>query len=114
MRLLVEVDGRRERLGRLIAFLDSKARLNPVEVCLTADEGSARAAGNPDRDPLRPGGHAPLGTYRLREVKEVPEASRREYGSHSLVFEPRSGEALQAESFGRLALALHGGEMGED
>lgn len=114
MRLLVEVDGKREHLGRLITFLDSGARLSPVEVCLTADESSARAAGNPGCDPLRPGGHAPFGTYRLREVRDVPDASRDEYGSHSLVFEPQSGEALQAESFGRLALALHGGELGED
>ncbi len=83
-------------------------------MCLTADEAAARAAGNPERDPLRPGGHAPFGTYRLREVRGVPEASRDEYGRHSLVFQPRSGEALQAESFGRLALALHGGAPGED
>jgi hypothetical protein len=114
MRVLVEVDGRRKRLGWLTAFLDDGSRLGPVEVCLTADEEAARAAGNPERDPLRPKGHAPLGGYRLREVRSVPDASQDEYGRHSLVFEPRSGEALQAESFGRLALALHGGALGDD
>jgi hypothetical protein len=114
MRVLIEVDGRRQRLGWLTALLDDGSRLGPVEVCLTADETAARAAGNPERDPLRPGGHAPFGTYRLREVRGVPQESRDEYGRHSLIFEPRSGEALQAESFGRLALALHGGAPGED
>ena len=114
MRVLIEVDGRRQRLGRLTAFLEDGRRLGPVEVCLTADEAAARAAGNPERDPLRPGGHAPFGTYRLREVRDVPAASWDEYGRSSLIFEPRSGQALQAESFGRLALALHGGRTGDD
>src|SRR5262249_62159784 len=99
MKLLVEVDGKREWLGRLTTFLDSGARLSPVEVCLTADESAARAAGNPGCDPLRPGGHAPFGTYRLREVRDVPDTRLRADGPPSLVFEPRSREALQAESF---------------
>lgn len=69
----------------------------------------AAAHGNAACDPLRPWGHPPFGEYRLlcQVAGTLPEAE--EYGGHLLLFEPESGQALDAESFGRLALLVYGG-----
>ncbi|MBI3917247.1 MAG: hypothetical protein HY322_09595 [Betaproteobacteria bacterium] len=64
---------------------------------------------NPSCDPLRPWGHPPLGSYRLLHHEPAQPDQSKEYGSHLLLFEPESGPALEAESFGRLALLVYGG-----
>ena len=114
MRLVVEVDPQRDYLGRLSGYATRGPLFGPVDACATARAKSGRAAGNPKRDPLRAGGHVPFGTYRLAGVREIPPESRDEYGPKAVAFVPTGGEALHAESYGRLDLLLHGGEPGPD
>lgn len=70
--------------------------------------------GNAECDPMRPYGHPPVGTYRLLTHAPAPEGCEIEYGKHFLVFEPESGDALEAESFGRLLLLAYAGPSGKD
>lgn len=114
MKLLVEVDAGRELLGRITGVASRGPVFGPIDVCATARKKAGREAGNPERDPLRPFGHVPVGTYRFRETREIPPEHQAEYGTHVLVFEPASGQALDAESYGRLELLIHGGEPGPD
>jgi len=81
---------------------------------VTTDADHARRHGNPQRDPLRPGGHAPFGRYQLVGRAATPSEAAAEYGGTLLLFEPASGEALDAESFGRLALLMYSGGRGAD
>ena len=74
----------------------------------------AKKLGNAECDPLRVGGHPPLGSYRLLATQALEGEQRGEYGAHALVFEPVSGKALEAESFGRLGLLVYGGRLGKD
>jgi uncharacterized membrane protein YgcG len=69
---------------------------------------------NPSCDPMRLWGHPPFGSYRLLNHRPATGDEAREYGSHLLLFEPLSGEALQAEAYGRLALLVYGGPPGRD
>jgi uncharacterized membrane protein YgcG len=115
MKLLVQVDPRRVREGTLTLYdAGDRVLLGPVPVCATADAAVARRMNNAVCDPLRPGGHAPLGTYRLAKVDALDAAERNERGPYALSFEPVAGDALHAESFGRLLLDLHGGAPGSD
>ncbi len=74
----------------------------------------AARQGNAECHSLRPYGHPPVGTYRLLTHKPAPEDCAVEYGKHILVFEPESGDALEAESFGRLLLLVYAGPTGKD
>lgn len=114
MKLVVEVDPEREYLGQLTGFASRGPVFGPVEACATARRKAARAADNPERDPLRPFGHVPFGGYRFRETRAIPPEHQAEYGTHVLVFDPVAGQALDAESYGRLELLIHGGDPGPD
>ena len=70
--------------------------------------------GNASCDPMRSWGDACMGSYLLIALASVPEGCRAEYGQTLLAFEPQSGAALEAESFGRLGLALYAGASGRD
>lgn len=63
-----------------------------------------------------PGTDVPAGLYELREIVTVPPNTRliAEFGAAYLLFEPLAGEAAEAEAYGRLALAVHGGTPGRD
>ena len=76
--------------------------------------GTAGRRGNPPGDPLRPFGPPPHGTYALVGLAPTPADGAGEYGSHLLAFEPQSGRALEAESFGRLLLLAYAGPPGRD
>src|SRR5262245_51694750 len=80
----------------------------------SATPAIAVARNNPGCDPLRPWGHPPLGGYRLLFHRATQPEQAAEYGSHFLLFEPESGDALAAESFGRLVLLAYGGPSGRD
>src|SRR5262245_17994257 len=80
----------------------------------SATPAIAVARSNPACDPLRPWGHPALGGYRLLFHRATQPEQAAEYGSHFLLFEPESGEALAAESFGRLVLLAYGGPSGRD
>ena len=110
MKLVVQVDPRRDREGTL-TLRDAADRIvfGPVAVCATADQAVARQLGNAVRDPLRPGGHPPFGGYRFVKATPLEPDGHRARGPCALVFEPRTGDAVSAESHGRLLLELHGG-----
>ena len=74
----------------------------------------AAAHGNPDCSPLRPGGHPPFGSYLLLKHGSSPDGCAIEYGTDILMFEAQDGPALEAESFGRLALLVYSGPAGKD
>jgi uncharacterized membrane protein YgcG len=91
--------------GHLVAVGDAAASAHAL---------IAKKLGNAECDPLRVGGHPPFGTYRLLATQALEGEQRDEYGAHALVFEPVSGKALAAESFGRLGLLAYGGRAGKD
>lgn len=113
MKLVIQVDPRRDREGAL-ALYDAAGTVvfGPVPVCATADQSVARQLSNAVRDPLRPGGHPPFGSYRFVKATRLAPDEYRARGPCALVFEPRTGDAVSAESHGRLLLELHGGAPG--
>lgn len=113
MKLVVQVDPRRDREGTL-TLRDAADRVvfGPVPVCATADQAVARELGNAVRDPQRPGGHPPFGSYRFVKATRLTPDEHRARGPCALFFEPRTGDAVSAESHGRLLLELHGGAPG--
>jgi len=76
--------------------------------------GLGQQYGNPTGDPLRPFGPVPRGDYSLVAMAPTPADGVAEYGSHLLAFEPQSGPALEAESFGRLVLLAYAGPSGRE
>lgn len=80
----------------------------------SADPKCAARQGNPSLDPLRPGGHPPLGHYELVAQGTPPAGTENEYGRTLLLFEPVRGPALDAEAYGRLALLVYAGRMAPD
>ena len=111
--LEVLVPVKRDRAG-LATLYDGARKLRQDAVCASAVEALAAARGNPQCDPLRPGGHPPLGRYRLLRRAPAPPGSEKEYGAELLVFEAEKGPALEAESFGRLGLLVYSGSSGAD
>ena len=109
----------RTRYGRLEvrAAARGAALTAPCPAVVAADPAIAAGLDNPDRDPLRPGGPPPFGRYRLSQVvstRGLAAEARAEYGPAALAFEPLDGDAATAESYGRLLLLVHGGELGAD
>jgi hypothetical protein len=76
--------------------------------------GLGQQHGNPTGDPRRPYGPVPRGAYALAALAPTPADAVPEYGTHLLAFEPQSGPALEAESFGRLVLLAYAGPSGRD
>lgn len=113
MKLVVQVDPRRDREGTLTLHDASGVVVyGPMPVCATADQVVARELGNAARDPLRPGGHPPFGSYRFVKATRLASDEHHARGPCALFFEPRTGDAVSAESHGRLLLELHGGAPG--
>ncbi|HEX2829388.1 MAG TPA: hypothetical protein VHP37_23765 [Burkholderiales bacterium] len=113
MKLRLQVPPDRE--GTAAATLNvGTLKIATGEAAATAHPLVAKKLGNADCDPLRVGGHPPFGAYRFVATRALEGEQRAEYGSHALVFEPVSGQALEAESFGRLGLLVHGGGPGKD
>lgn len=111
LELLVPV--KRDRAA-VATLYDGARKLRQDAASASAVEALAAARGNPQCDPLRPGGHPPLGRYRLLRRAPAPPGSEKEYGSELLVFEAEKGLALEAESFGRFGLLVYSGSSGAD
>jgi len=113
LRLRVEVP--EDRASTAVATL--RAALKTIAsgpAVATATPAIAALTANPGCDPLRMGGHPPLGSYRLLHHAPVRGGLAGEYGSHFFLFEPQAGPALEAEAFGRLGLLAYGGPAGRD
>src|SRR4029453_13320625 len=108
LRLTVQVPEARDRtaVATLRAGLKTLATGPAVA---SATPAIAAARGNPACNPHRPWGHPAPGGYRLLFHRATQPEQTAEYGSHFLLFEPESGDALAAESFGRLRVLPPGG-----
>lgn len=75
-----------------------------------ADGQIALLHGNPSRDPTKPYGDHPTGTYKVSAlIHNKPPV--RSYGPCFILLDPVGGEALMAEEAQRLGLAIHGGDL---
>ncbi len=111
--LNVRVEAARDRTG-VATLRDGSKTVMTGPVAASATQAIAARRANPGCDPLRVWGHPPFGGYRLLHYVEARPDLHGEYGTHLLLFEPESGQALEAESFGRLALLAYGGPAGRD
>lgn len=91
---------------------DGSVILGPYPCRGKADNQDALAHSNPDRDPTRPYGDHPYGTYAVVAV-QLDKQPARSYGSAFLLLDPQSGDALSAKKKGRTGLAIHGGDLGQ-
>ena len=109
--LKIDVRVSEDRNSSAVVTLGGGANLAQSFGAASAARDHAARNGNPACDPLRPCGHPPYGTYLLLKHASTPEGCAIEYGSHILLFEAQSGPALEAESLGRLALAVYAGPL---
>lgn len=113
MILSVQVPESRDRAA-IATLRDGFTTIATDPAAASAAPAFAKAHDNPTCDPLRPWGHPPFGQYVLLNHQPIQPDLAREYGHHLLLFQPMSGPALHAESFGRLALPVYGGPSGGD
>lgn len=111
--LQIQVPAARDAAAQAVLRDDNKILL-ASHAAATATAAIAKAHGNAACDPLRPWGHPPLGKYLLLAHQPAKKEQAAEYGMHLLLFEPRSGQAATAESYGRLTLLVYGGPPGSD
>lgn len=112
----VEMSTDRDQIGSLFLETASGRRLaGPFPAYGRSDNRTADAHGNRARDPTRPFGDTPTGTYEVpRAVATGPGTAYvpRSYGPNgALVLKPMSGQAAQAAANGRIGLLIHGGDL---
>jgi len=108
LRLKVEVPVTRDRTA-FATLRDGSNIVATGRAVASATPALAAKHANPRCDPLRPWGHPPLGRYTFLNHEPAARRETSDYGEHLLLFQPESGQALDAESFGRLALLAFGG-----
>ena len=106
----------RSSLGRLRLLSDTSATaLMTCDVLGKADTLGAAAHGNPTRDPTRPFGDTPAGTYDVTGWAPVDRSNPEEVNAYGpwgkLVMDPTGGPALEAKRNGRYGLLIHGGRL---
>jgi uncharacterized membrane protein YgcG len=106
--LSIQVPASRDR-SAVATLRDGTKLLFTGNAAASATPAIAAAHGNAACDPLRAWGHPPTGTYQLLTQRAAKKEQAAEYGMHLLLFEPRSGQARDAESYGRLGLLVYGG-----
>lgn len=74
-----------------------------------ADGQIALLHGNPSRDPTKPYGDHPTGTYKVSALVHNKQPVR-SYGPCFILLDPVAGDALTAEEAERVGLAIHGGD----
>ncbi|HET9766631.1 MAG TPA: hypothetical protein VFS60_07280 [Thermoanaerobaculia bacterium] len=80
---------------------------------MKSDELTAEAQGNAIRDPSRPFGDTPLGTYRVEGYQACPPGDSEERGPNDRIkLTPLSGDAMTAAGNGRVGYQIHGGRIG--
>ncbi len=94
------------------AVVEVKSGMSTIARGLAAASASPEIAairGNTNCDPMRPWGHPAAGGYQLIAQGLAPDGCQIEYGRHLFAFQPVAGDALDAESFGRLTLLMYAG-----
>jgi hypothetical protein len=113
LNIKVRVPEQRDR-SAVVEIHSGLSKIADGSAVASASVDLAARNGNPRCDPLRPWGHPPLGSYRLLAQGPAPVGCDIEYGKQLLVFQPESGEALEAEAFGRLLLLAYAGPAAKD
>jgi hypothetical protein len=113
MKISVVLPQNRIRPGQLSVFDDDGSLVFGPVACLgKADNGAAKAHGNPTRDPTQRFGDTPTGSYAavMLVVHDAGETNVHTYGAHpSILLDPVSGQALTAKQQGRTGIMIHGG-----
>jgi len=118
LQIVVQLPLDRTKTGTLRLIGDAGNTLaGPYDVLAKADNGTAMAHGNPNRDPLQPYGDTPEGVYSV--PRAIAAGGGTSYSAHSygpygaLVLQPSSGEAATAAAAGRVGLLIHSGDPGQ-
>ena len=113
-RILITIPRDRTRTGVLRFFSDDMGVRFECACLGKADNTEARKHGNASRDPKRPFGDSPVGTYRVLAIRSAGTSPSdvRSYGPHNVIsIEGTSGDALAAKVNGRTGLLIHGGAL---
>ena len=101
--------------GRLTLRAEEGGNVLTCPALGKADNAGAAAHGNPTRDPTRPYGDCPIGTYDVTGWAPTDRSNTEEvdrFGPHGkLVLDPTGGPALEAKRNGRYGLLIHGGRL---
>jgi len=111
--ILIELPADRSKLGQISLKNQDQLLWGPAACYGKADGQSAADHGNPTRDPLKPFGDTPLGTYAcvIGHPAVTPKIAH-SYGPNGyIVLSPVSGPAKIAEQNGRFGLLIHGGDL---
>lgn len=113
MRIEITLPRDRTQPGRLVVFGPNGTQLGSFPALGKADNQEAARRGNPTRNPLRPFGDTPTGTWSAKVGKVMPDTST--YGLHPVIYLwPTGGDALTSHSplNRRTGIWLHGGSLG--
>ena len=107
MRIIVTLHRDRRRAGSFELRNDAGELLLAGPALGRAAQEIATRDRNPTRDPLKPSGDTPTGTY-IGRWHKLP-AYMEGFGPALIRLDPTAGDALRAKQNGRHGLAIHGG-----
>lgn len=114
IQIRVSLPAERTRYGNLLVSDDAGTTLaGPFDCYGKADNLSAKAKGNPTRDPTKSFGDTPTGKYRgfINDIARTP-SNDKTYGPQAVItLDPQSGQAKVAKENGRFGLLIHGGDL---
>lgn len=113
--LYVDLPRDRTKTGSIVLEDDlGRVLAGPFACYGKADDKEAGLQGNPKRDPRRPFGDTPYGTYSVTGFLPSGDGTTltaRQYGPAGvIVLKPESGDAFEAYLNGRNGLLIHGGD----
>lgn len=108
----VRLPANRWNRGTLRVVDRERQVLADMPVLGKADNERAAKAGNPTRDPVRPYGDTPAGSYAPARL-ELFDRPRERYGRGWIAMEGVDGDALTAKENERSGLYLHAGRGNE-
>jgi hypothetical protein len=114
--IAIELPSNRDQTGDLVLKRNGVKLAGPFWVYGRSDSSMANKHGNPSRDPTRPYGNTPTGSYSVPRATATGDGTsykRHSYGpGGALVLQPTAGQALDAANNGRVGLLIHGGDLG--
>lgn len=113
-RILVRLPVDRRQAGTLTVLEDDRVLLAGMPCRGKADNGTAKARGNPERLPTMPFGDTPTGVWHGCKVTPFAKPVAGLGGAWIALDRPWSGDAVQAQINGRSGLGIHGGRGNGD